>query len=540
MIHMFIQLLIAEIASFTLNVFSAFVFFAVGLLYFDSWHAEIRKRTLLFRSAGFFLMALVGVLHAPSLDVPWLTLLAQIVRISGLILILASLIREPLLQPPHTVVPVKKAAVITHGRIVYVIPFILPLISASLVPISAVLTLLIAATYLRKTTDGHEKQIRPVFWAFFFLGLSETLRVTFAWSDTAIVYWSKILMPYGVFWGIQRILQFTGICILAMWAWGYIRFRLQLQLFVSVMALSLTLFLTTTVFYTFLLLRNMEVDAFAHLETDVRVLEYSLESVKERTRSYAQTVAQDGAVRQALLSQDKPELYRLMTEYMISQNATTMLITSSSGGVIMRAEDKDRTNDSVASDSLVQHALTGESVSTVFYDKGITVPEVSVHAAVPVRVGTKTDDAIIGVVITGITIDSAFVDGVKAVTGLDVAVFGGNTRAATTFIAPDGKSRLVGTRETNSRVLDTVLGRGEVYVGSSQVLNRPFYTAYAPLVSYDKKFIGMLFVGKLQTTLIDAAKKSIELTFLGSIVLIILTLIPAYFLSRYLNDHTEV
>jgi len=536
---MLIQLLLAATASFTLNVFSAFVLFAVGLLYFDSWKTDTSKHMLFLRSVGFFSLALVGVIHAPSLDIPWLTLLAQTMRIGGLVLILVSLIREPLLHPPRVTASGEKKPMIGQNGIALFMPFVLPLVATSLTPISAVLTLLIAATCLRKATEGFEKQIRPVFWAFLFLGLSETLRISFAWSDTSVAHWSKLLMPYGVFWSIQHLLELIGICILAAWAWGYIRFRLQLQLFVSVMALSLILFLTTTVFYTFLLLHNLETDALAHLDTDVHVLQYSLESVKERTRSYAQTVAQDSNIRQALNAQDKPELYRLLTEYMVAQKATTLLIASSSGGVIVRAEDKDRTNDSVGSDSLVKYALTGESAATVSYDKGITVPEVAVQAAAPIRAEGKSDEPIIGVVITGITIDSAFVDGVKTVTGLDVAVFGGDTRAATTFIAPDGKSRFVGTLETNERVLDTVLSQGNVFVGSSQVLNLPFYTAYAPLVSYDNKVVGMLFVGKLQNTLIDAAKKSIELTFLGSIVLIIFTLIPTYALSRYLKDQQE-
>ena len=146
---------------------------------------------------------------------------------------------------------------------------------------------------------------------------------------------------------------------------------------------------------------------------------------------------------------------------------------------------------------------------------------------------------IIGTVVTGFTVDSAFVDGVKTVTGLDAAVFGGNTRAATTFVAPDGKSRFVGTKEANEKVLSKVLEKGEIFIGPTQILNQPFYTAYSPLKTLEDEIIGMLFVGKLQTTLLETAQKSIELTFLGSVILMILSVPPTYFVSRYIQEHLE-
>lgn len=524
---MLIQLLFTNTAHFALVVFSAFVFFAAGLLYFDSRQVNKLKKNLLLRSIGFFLLALTAAIHATSLEIPFIILFAQLLEISGLVLILTSLIREPILQPPH------------KEKLSLFVPFAIPMFTASLVPLSSILMLLIAACYFRKVTEGFEKQLKPTFIAFLFLGLSEALRIPFFWSDTPIVFWSKILAPFGFLWNIQHIFEFIGILILGMWVWGYIRFRLQVQLFVSTVALTLVLFLITTVFYTFLLLRNLETNALSNLKTDVKVLQYSLESVKERTLAHAQAVAQDSSIKQAFVENNKEELYRLSVDYMLAQKTNTLLLASSSGEVIMRAEDKDRTNDNVGGDPIVKSALAGKDLATVSYDEGVTVPDVSVKAAVPIREGGKQTGKIIGVVVTGITIDSAFVDGVKAVTGLDVAIFGKDKRAATTFIAPDGKSRFVGTLETNKKVLDTVLVKGKTYIGSAQVLNLPFYTAYVPLKSNENEVLGMLFVGKLQNTLTDAAQKSIYITFLGSIILIILSLIPAYFFSRFLKEHLE-
>lgn len=524
---MLTQLLFTNTAHFALTVLSSFVFFAAGLLYFDSWQVDKLKKTPLLRSIGFFLLAFVAAIHATGVEISLIVLFAQVSKIIGLILILVSLILEPILHSPRKV------------TLSGIVPFALPVLSSALIPLSAILFLLIAATYFRKTTEGLEKQLKGAYFAFLFLGIAEVLQIPFFWSDTPVVFWSKILAIYGTVWNIHHIFEFVGILILAVWAWGYIRFRLQVQLFVSVIALSLILFLTTTVLYTFLLLRNLEDDALAHLKTDVNVLQYSLESVKEKTLAHAQAVAQDPSVKQTFVSQDKAGLYNLITDYMSAQKTNTLLIASVSGEVIMRAEDKDRTNDNVSSNPIVKSALEGKELATVSYDEGITVPEISVKAAVPIREGGRSEGKIIGVVITGITIDSSFVDGLKAVTGLDVAVFGKDKRAATTFVSPDGKSRFVGTLETNKNVLDSVLSKGEVYIGAATVLNLPFYTAYAPLKTNDNEIMGMLFVGKLQNTLTDAARKSIDLTFLGSMILIVLSLIPAFLFSRFLKKQLE-
>ncbi len=529
---MLIQLLFLNTGHFALTVFGAFAFFAVGLLFFDSWQVDKLKKTPLLRSLGFFLLAIVTATHAISLEIPLIVLLAEVTKIIGLILILGSLILEPILQLPHKASSHQK-------KLAFFVPFAIPALSVSLTPLSAILMFLIAATYFRRITEGFEKQLKPIFIAFLFLGFSEVLRIPLFWSDTSVVFWSKILAPFSLLWSIQQLFDFLGILVLAVWAWGYIRFRLQIQLFVSIVALSLMIFLTTTVFYTFLLLRNLENDALTHLRTDAHVLQYSLERVEAQTLTYAQAVAQDNNVKQAFLKNDKTELYNLTVDYMLAQKIDSLLIASSSGEVMMRAEDKDRTNDNVASDPIVKSALTGKALVAVAYDEGVSAPEVSVKAAAPIREGLKPSDKVIGVVITGFILDSAFVDGVKAATGLDVTIFGKDKRAATTFVAPDGKSRFVGTLEANKKVLDTVLSKGGVYLGSEDVLNMPFYTAYAPLKTSDDKIIGMLFVGKLQNTLTDAAQKSIDLTFLGSMILIILSLIPAYFLSRFLNEHLK-
>ncbi len=515
---MLTQMLFFNISHFALTVFSAFTFFAAGLLHLDSWQVAKSKKTLLVRSIGFFFLALATATHASSIFLPLITTLIQVLKIGGLILIFSSLVKEPIIGKSY-----KKIAAFT--------PLAFPAISFSLVPLSAALLLLITLWYFRKSTEGMEKQLKPAAVAFLFLALAEFVNISFFQSNTTNVFWSKLLADFGTIWIIHSILELIGTVILMTWVWGYIRFRLQIQLFATIVGSTLLLFLTTTFFFTFLLLKNLESDALGHLKTDVNVLQYALNRLQLETLSHAEAVAQDSNFQEALNQNNPSDLYKVTSKFMLSQGTSFLAVTSASGEVLMRAEDKDKVGDNISEDPIVKSALANLPTSTIIPSPGVTYPEVLIKAAVPIKGG--------GALITGFIIDSAFVDGVKKITGLDIAVFADNTRAATTFVAPDGKSRFVGTSETNKKITDTVLGNGQIYIGTAQVLNQPYLTAYSPLKTFEDKTIGMLFVGKPQTTLLSTAQKSIDLTSLGSIILMILSIAPAYFLSKYIEEQIE-
>lgn len=525
---MLTQLLFFNTAHFALSALTTFVFFATGLLFLDSWQIDKIKKTPLIRSAGFFALAVVSALHAASLNIPAVELLMQILRIIGLVLILFSLVGEPILHKSG------------REELKVIVPLVLSPLTFALISLSGVLILIIAIYYLRRATEGLDRQLKPAAIAFFLLSLAEFAHISFFWSDTTDILLSKALAEYGLLWNIQHTLELVGISILALWTWGYIRFRLQVQLFATTVILTISIFLITTFFSTFLLLKNLEEDALAHLKTDVNVLRYALDRLQLEILSDAKAIAQDSDFKQAFLKNDSSKLYEITSEFMLSQKTSFLTVASSSGEVLMRAEDREKSGDVIPNEPVVQSALEGKPLATIVSREGVIYPQVFVKAAVPIKENLSTQSGNIrGVVVTGFVIDSAFVDGVKDVTGLDVAVFGGNKRAATTFVTPDGNTRFIGTVETNKKIINTVLEKGEVYIGASSVLNIPYYTAYSPLKTFGDKTIGIIFVGKPQTTLFDTAKKLIDAYFLGSVILIVLTLIPAYFFSRYLEEHLE-
>lgn len=523
---MFAQFVFENI-HFALGVFSALVFFATGWLFLDSYKLSGKRRTILFRSIGFFLLSIVSAYHATSLQINIVDQLVLFSKILALLLIIISFTLEPVLPIPK------------YTQTVSVLFVATPLYSGMLIAASAILFLFLTATYSYKSIRGLDKQLKPLVFGFLFISLSEFVNISSAFKQTPVVFWAQLFSDYSPLWIISHTLEFIGIIIICIWMWGYIRFRLQVQLFILSISVFLAIFLSSTVLFTFLLLRNIEQEALAHLQTDVKVLQYSLENHQEISLANAQSIASDPMLIETILKKNTDELYNIALKYLLGQNTNFLTITSKTGEVLMRAENKEKIGDNIRDDEVVKSALLGQKLSTAFALPGFLTPEIQIKAAVPIVRSASSSSELVGTVITGFIIDNNFVDGVKTLTGLDAAVFSGKVRSATTFLAPDGKSRLIGASETNKTILKRVLEEGHEFAGSTQVVNQPFYAAYAPLKAYNNKTIGMLFVGKLQQSLLATAQDSIRLTFLGSVILMILSLIPAYFISRFIQQQIE-
>lgn len=524
---MLYQFLFANI-HFAFAVFGALVFFAAGWLYFDSWNVDRKHKTAVARSIGFFLLAFTYAIHATTIQAPLLLFILGICRTLGLLIIISSLLREPILYKPDDSQnpPKQNSAFFPFG--------IATTVSAVL---SAILMLILSLVYLRKSTEGSEKQLRPAFYAFLFLAISEFISFSFFFKSTSVVFWSKLLADYGLIWIGAHVFEFLGFVILGTWVYGYTRFRLNVQLFLITIITFLFIFLITTFIFTYSLLKNLENDTLSNLKTNVNVLSYALDGLKQQALTSARAVSGDSNIYEAVVQRDSDRLYALTSQFLITHNTNFLVVTSATGEVLMRAENRNNIGDTLASDPLVQSALSNMPLSMVTTTPGILAPSVQIKAASGIPNRNASDSArLVGTIVTGFLVDNTFVDGVKALTGLEASVFGDNIRTATTFLDPDGKSRSIGTKETNSNVLKKVLMDGLVYAEPLQILNQPYYSVYSPLKTVNNATIGMLYVGKPQTTILETAQKFIQLTFLGSIVLMIISLIPAYFLSRFIQQ----
>ncbi|MBQ7497612.1 MAG: methyl-accepting chemotaxis protein [Selenomonas sp.] len=100
-----------------------------------------------------------------------------------------------------------------------------------------------------------------------------------------------------------------------------------------------------------------------------------------------------------------------------------------------------------------------------------------------------------------------------------VTFFLGDTRIATT-VKGEGGGRAVGTK-CSAPVAESVLKKGEFFVGSANVLGEEFQSAYEPIKDANGQIIGMLFVG-LSNSEFDGIRSSFMTSVIVAMLLIMI------------------
>ena len=121
-----------------------------------------------------------------------------------------------------------------------------------------------------------------------------------------------------------------------------------------------------------------------------------------------------------------------------------------------------------------------------------------------------------------LTADETLLDSYVAGTELELSLFYGDTRVATTMVGEDGK-RILGTK-ADEHVIDTVLVKGEEYHSTNLEINGdPYYAYYVPAKDHSGKIIGMFFVGERSTAVNQFINKKVAALGGISIALLIIT-----------------
>ena len=137
-----------------------------------------------------------------------------------------------------------------------------------------------------------------------------------------------------------------------------------------------------------------------------------------------------------------------------------------------------------------------------------------------------------GGVVVGMTLsEDKWLDELKAGIKCDFTIFSGTTRYATTIIDRSG-NRVTGTDMAES-VQSTVIGNGQKYIGTADIVGQNYYVSYEPMKDIDGKTVGAYFAG-LSSAESDALTSSMFWTsiIVAAIVMVVSLIIVAFILTR--------
>ena len=536
-------------AHFAIGMLAALACFATFWLYLDAWTGK-RESKELFKWLGYAILA-VGVMFAAAQVEPaflgqtvfskigWVGLILRGIGYGVLAVGLAldPLQAVPVHTPEESPVPAETSELVAakeqkvkgqkksqsgflFGLATF--QFLLPLLSGSVVYL-----------YWRRAYQGLERHLRPVMWAFIWFTGFEVLDLSTLLRGSTDPRLYSLVAPFGPIWTIENVMLAAGAVLLGWWVWQYLTKRLQTQLFIVLTTACLAIFLVTTVSFTFLLMARVQDQAFSSLSTTAKVLDTAIAGQQAQTMAAAEVVAENPTVASAVVAKDHAGLAKLENDFLTSQHQSSLLITNDESQVLLRAEDPSNWGDSVSSDSLVSRALVGKASHGLAAAGGALMPRLLMRSVAPIRDGAGV---IIGTVTVGFTVDDAFVDGLKQSTGLSSSIYSGNVRVATTLVGTDGRSRAVGVKETNGAITGTVLSQNKTWSGLVTQGGQSYLAVFEPLRDADNSPVGMLFIGQPQVLLLRAAGRSIELTFLIAVGLLMVAIWPVHLISKSLAN----
>ncbi|MFA6081025.1 MAG: cache domain-containing protein [Patescibacteria group bacterium] len=510
--------------QFAVDVLLFLVLFASSWLHFDSWNIDKKKTSFMERGFGYFFLAASIFIKMIPLENNGLHFIAFYTDILGFYLIAFSLVREPISEKPKIKLLSFFPVLVLFTKYISFIPFIL--------------SVAIGLIYRQKVRVGLEKQLKLLYYVFFLLAvvkLYECLILSGLFSNNVI--FDLLFSQYEIFWLATYLIKLIIIVVLTKWIWSYIRFRPEIQMFFMASASVFIIFISVTVVFTSLLFKNLENDTFSHLKTDINIFHFSLESLQTEALAYSLSLASDAEIIDGVNQKNSETIYQKIINKRINEKVSYVKVVNDKGEVILRTDDKNKSGENIYNTPTVKAALGGDRLSTIVNRQTSVFPHIEIQAASPIF-DIKNKNTI-GAVLIGYNIDNAFVDGVKKATDLDVSIFAGNQRSATTFFAPDGKTRYIGTYTKALQINQDVLKEGKVFYGAVSIINKPYYAVYSPLKTYGGKIIGMVSVGKSQNNLITTAKKSFDLTYGLSLIMMALSFIPSYFSTKFIVDNLK-
>jgi methyl-accepting chemotaxis protein len=266
----------------------------------------------------------------------------------------------------------------------------------------------------------------------------------------------------------------------------------------------------------------------SELDRSMECVATQLTDQRENLTQLGQMVACRPDLVQAIEKNDRAAAREIAHAAKTAAGVELVTVSDTSGTVLARGHS-DKAGDSVLAQTVVAKSLRGEASSGL--EPGTTAGFL-LRAACPVRHGDK----IIGTVVVGVDpfADHRFVDAVKKNYHLECTVFCGDLRISTTLLH-DGH-RATGTKLNNETVTERVLGRGESYRGTAEILGADYGVMYSPLRDAEGTAKGMLFMGRSMADIQQAKHQLILAILLPVSGMTLLAGIACLILARRLTE----
>lgn len=486
--------------SFAFGMLGAIVLIVDAWFNFDAYKLQ-KDNIILTRSVGFMFFALWKIIDSLNLGSDLLSYFGFFIFIVGLALILISFVKT------------KQLSV----NAVLVIPAF-SLLSGNLYIISTILLFSIAYFAFKQMKKDFNRSWRTFIIAFLAFGFASFLNIFVSGGNqTSFAYI------------LSHLVEIAGFVFLGFRVWQFMRMRISESFVMISVGVVFSLATIVTLAFSTILVGRVSTDTSANLLSDVKVLNLSLDSLKNQSLAEAELVSKDQTLTDAIASNNTVSLEQISERFLEQYNLGFLTITDSQGSVLVRANALSMRGDSLSGERAFQEAAANSPIATI---ENSPVEGFSVRAGAPIMSKNK----IIGTIIAGFQLDNVFADKLKKLTGLEMLIYNNDKSIASTLFDTDGRTRLVGEAVGDSQIKNAVLTNDQTFTGSVNIYGNQFYASFLPLTNSDDKVIGMIAVATSQQNIVDIANATNRLTLITVLIIMLVLLVPIYMFSKRFNS----
>ena len=489
---------------FSLEALGALTFMTVSWLAYDSF--KIRKDFLTAsRGVGFLFLALWQTAHALGFSSDLWGYGGYLLYFLGLILVIWNLILEAPVSRPEF-----KAVIALPAVSGFIIPFSV---------IAAAGNLAIAILAFRQYRRELKYALFQFIVGFGLLSFGAGLAVFYQASS------------FNFLWLAGHLAELAGFGAIGWWVWRYLELRIREEMLLIFVSLTLVMAIAVSLTFSTILISRQEAETTANLSSNVKVLDFAISRLKEEALAKAELLGVNTELKTALAGKNFTALEELLGSFIVAEKLGLVTVVDGEGYAVMRAHAPTSRDDFLGDGFSARSALGGKSAVNI--ESG-SVEGFSITASAPIPGASPGDVA--GAVMTGFQLDNAFSDSIRKITGLEMSIYEGSLRVATTGSDPGGKGRATGIKETNSRVLEAVLKNGNDLTLRTTISSRPFLASYLPLKNAENKIVGMISAAKSQEELLKTAQATNRLTLLVVSAIMLILVMPIYAITKRLSE----
>lgn len=482
--------------QFAFGMIGAIVLVMAAWLTIDAY--KLQKDTPnLFRSIGLVLFAVFQTITALNTNNDILAYLSFFVFIIGLVFIIISFVKTTQLAV----------------NAVIVIPAF-SLFSQELYVLSTILLFVIAYFSFRQYKREYNQTWIPFSVSFALLGLSSFLHIFYSGINQASIL--NIVLS---------IFALAGFGALGFWVWQYMRLRISESFVMISFGVTFILATVITLAFSTILIGRINTETSNNLLTDVKVLDFSIDSMKEEAKAKADIVSRDMDLINAVSKNDVSSIEKFGEMLLDKYKLSFLTITDDQGSVIVRINALSKRGDTLLGERALEEALLKNTTVTI---EDSPVEGFSIRSGSPILL----KDKIVGTVITGFPLDNVFADRMKKITGLEMLIYKGDKSVSSTVFDSDGRTRLVGENIIDQKIKKNVLDLGSSITTNTEIYGKMFHASFLPLLNSDEKVVGMLSVAKAQQDIMNIANATNRLTLITVIFIMLVLLLPIYFVSK--------